>query len=653
MIRARLLLPAAIAALAGCLLQQPLVRPEDAYDARADLRGDSLARFDSVEVWLEDADDSSLVALLWKGPLASADSLGVGLAGDGRKAVYVVRGYKRDRGACFLARQTREGARTVVIDTCVPVAPPDTETPPDTTHGHPPKDTGSVTPPPLPHFTIDTLELADSLPARALIADAAGRALSLAVAGDELGIGWVAADAGHAGLDGRDSAFWVRARIDGLEAGTHADAIVLTSDSGKAWDTLRVRAAVRQRYVRGKAVDWGEGLPQADIRVQADEGPEAFTRADGTYAIPVGALPGRHALRFSAPGRIGALDTLPASADSGTPALTRIPPAAAFRAIDLGATRPLGAVAAAAGYGLVLSTPPDQRGSLFLVRMDASPPRVESSFLLGNDDGDPDLPEYFEAGEMTADSDAVFIAFPDANRIGRVGNWRGTPDRKIVSVPLQPGGILRDGDHVITLGRLEDGTLALARFRAADLSLLEVDTLAGYHWDGTLPSRLSPKLAASADAYYAVDGNGPNPGGRLLKIGKADGKVEAARVLPEGELDDLAWIGGTLYVGGAAPEAHRVRGFDAGLNPVDSIETGAPVDRMVADAGGRFGAYGFATLADDRSANDTVLVFSPGARLSSGKLPVPGAGAIRWLALHPPTRTVLLSDGHRLYSASF
>jgi hypothetical protein len=173
--------------------------------------------------------------------------------------------------------------------------------------------------------------------------------------------------------------------------------------------------------------------------------------------------------------------------------------------------------------------------------------------------------------------------------------------------------------------------------------------LPGYAWDGVLATHRSPKLVSGPDGYYAVDGNQPNVKGHLLRIGKEDGKVQAVRELSEGEVDDLAWIGDVLYVSGSSQGSHWLRGFHADLTPADSIAAGASIDRLAGDASGRFGSYGFATAAD----NDTVVVFAPASRAPLGRLPLPGERPARFLALDPASRTVLVSDGRTLFSASF
>jgi len=636
-----LMTAAAGAALWGCLLQQPLVRPEDAYDARAALRGDSLERFDSVEVWLEDAEDSSLVILLWKGPLASPESLGVGAADGGRNLVYVVRGYRRDRGYCFVERKSRGGeTMAVVTDTCAVKESP------------PPKQPPYV----RPHFQSRTLDLMDSVPGLIQIDDMGTYPVKAITTEDLLRVEWEASGRSDSAEPGRDSVLRVTGRTWNLPVGRDSLFIVLDS-GGIAMDKLIVHLTVSSRFVRGKVVDWGQGAPQAGIRVelatrQVDfgRGYTGLTAEDGTYDIEVKeALPAAYYARFSFPGRIGKLDTFRIDPGPENRFVTAIPPARSFQPIDLDGDREIGSVAVAAGYAIVLSSPFNQVGKAYLVRLDTHPPVLEKPILLANDNGDTDNTEYFVAGEVSADSDALYIAYPEDNRIGRIAAWRTSPVPSVVPVTLQPGGLLRDGDRLLTLGRLSDGTLALARFLAADLSLLEIDTLKGYQWDGVDPSRHSPKLVSGPGGYYAVDGNQPNVKGHVLLIGKEDGKVKAARDLSEGEVDDLTWMGGLLYVGGSSPGSRWLRGFRADLSPADSIDAGAPVDRFAADASGRFGEYGFATSAG----NDSLLVFAPFSRETLGRLPVPGAGPARSIALDPATRAVLVSDGHTLYFASF
>src|SRR6185369_8735502 len=109
--------------------------------------------------------------------------------------------------------------------------------------------------------------------------------------------------------------------------------------------------------------------------------------------------------------------------------------------------------------------------------------------------------------------------------------------------------------------------------------------------------------------------------------------------LSEGEVDDLAWLGDVLYVAAASPGSHWMRGFQADLTSADGIEMQVPVDRLASDASGRFGGYAFAGSAE----SDSLLVFAPYSREALGRLPVPGAGPARSIALDPASRTVLIS----------
>jgi hypothetical protein len=423
--------------------------------------------------------------------------------------------------------------------------------------------------------------------------------------------------------------------------------MIILDAGGHDRDTLPVGLTVSQRYARGSVLDWVSGAPQRGIRVDLEDGSYAITGSDGGYAIPVPAGKTKVSARFSAAGRIGTLDTVPVSTDAGAGRATRLPSEAAFGAVDLSGERTIDAVAAVGGYGIALSTPYDEAGQVMLVRLDAPQPVFLKTFPLENGNGDPELSEYFEASDLAADSDALYISYSEANRIERVGNWRGVPERRIVSVPLQPGGLLLDGAQLLTLGRLGDGTLALARFRAADLAFLGVDTLAGYAWDGVLPSERSPRLIDALGSYYAVDGNAPNAQGHLLRLDKQSGKVTAARDIPEGSAVDLVRIDTRIYAGSKAPAARRIKGFEPDLEPSDTLAMEGPIERLAGNPDGPFAAYGFAL------AGNSVQAFLPRGGGPVGSLPVPTTRRSRWFAVDGPTRTVLVSDGKKLFAAAF
>jgi hypothetical protein len=206
---------------------------------------------------------------------------------------------------------------------------------------------------------------------------------------------------------------------------------------------------------------------------------------------------------------------------------------------------------------------------------------------------------------------------------------------------------LLDGDRLLTLGRLGDGTLALARFRAADLTLLGVDTLSGYAWDGMLPLQRSPRLAAGNGAYYAVHGNDPSTRGPILRLDRETGKVIVEQESPESRLGELVRIGDRIYASSPSPDSRLLLGFDADLFPVDTVKVGMPIARLAADSAGAFAGYGFA------AAGDKALAFVPGGKAVLGALPIPTTGEARWIAVDGRTRTVLISDGAILYAAVF
>ncbi|HKP94201.1 MAG TPA: hypothetical protein VJ385_00455 [Fibrobacteria bacterium] len=607
----------------GCL-QQPVVRPDNAYDARSDIRlPDDSLHLDSVEVWLEDAQDSSRVALLWKGPLRSADSLGITMADADRKLVYVVYGYKASRGQCFVERIQRGGAGTVVVDSCAA-----------------PADTGPKPKPKPPHFLADSLTLlnGDSV-AVAAVGDAGAYAMGYSTAASWFSASWQSGPV--AGLRVR--------LVAGLPIGYDTASLILTAN-GIPVDSMIVIRNKHKSTLRGHVVEWNHRAGQAGFTAQLDDGVrQSLTDSTGLFEFP-NVPEGPHTISLSAPDRIGAVVKYPSVEWN---AIIMVAPASAFQPVDIGWSHPVGAVAAAAGFGIALSTPIDQPGQACVFPLDNPIPSLQRFVPLGNDNGDPASPEYFEAGEVLADSDAIYIAYPKAQRIGRILDWRGMARSTAVSTPFQPGGLLRDGGQLLSLGRLGDGTLALAHYQASTLSLQRIDTLTGFTWDASFPLRHSPGLAAGLDAYYAVDANAPNPIGHppighLMRISKADGKVTAAAEISWGAAYAVAVTGDRVYAGSAA-SGNGVLVFDEYLDPIGSISCGTVERLAFGNSLGQFQGNGFASASEDAF----IIVFAPGVGRDLGTLPLPGGQPARSLALDDRSRSILVSDSSRVFLISF
>jgi hypothetical protein len=72
-----------------------------------------------------------------------------------------------------------------------------------------------------------------------------------------------------------------------------------------------------------------------------------------------------------------------------------------------------------------------------------------------------------------------------------------------------------------------------------------------------------------------------------------------------------------------------------------------PIERLAGNPDGPFAAYGFAL------AGNSVQAFLPRGGGPVGSLPVPTTLRSRWFAVDGPTRTVLVSDGKKLFAAAF
>jgi hypothetical protein len=635
-------LPAAAAAcligLAGCLLDRPVIAPDNVYDPRLALRSDSLSRFDTVEVLLVDPEDSTVAIRLWKGPLASADVLSPQVVGNGRNLVYLVRGIRADRGHCYSERVSREGRdASVLVDTCAGRPDPDPDVPgPDPKPDLPPK------------FLRDSLDFAigDSLKALPIGFGPGSKEGDFEVT---VSRPWIQAQPGSF-RGGKDTAITLSVDRSGLAAGEYHGSAVLLS-AGKALDTVFLSVAVPKPVARlqGALADWRDSAAQAGLTVTLDgHEPGLLSDSKGGFEFADVDL-GAHVLSVTGTGRLGKIDTF-TLADPGT-AQRRfiVAPAAEFKAVTVGWSHNAGQAFAAGGYGFLPSVGFDQAGSVMAFPLDNTSPSLQKFFPQGNDDGDPEFTGYFEAGEATGDGETVYLAYPEASRLVRIGNWKSTPGNRSVTLPFQPGGLLLDGSKLMALGRLPDSTLVLAEFNAADLALKRIDTLAGFHWDGALADRRSPKLAAFGDEYFAVDGNSPDVKGTLLRIGRESRLVQKSITIPDASVNDLAVHDGMIYVTSMSSFSKAIRIYDADLAEAGSIATGANTNRIAFATEGPLLGYGFVTTD-----NDAILAIHPLSKKPVGKLTLSGATQPgRSVSVDGSSGKVLVSGGNALYMLSY
>jgi hypothetical protein len=626
--------------LAGCLLDRPVIAPGNVYDPRLALSRDSLSRFDTVEVLLVDPEDSTVAIRLWKGPLASADLLSPHLDGDGRNLVYLVKGIRADRGHCYSERVSREGQEaSVLVDTCASKPKPDPD--PDPVVPDPKPDVP-------PKFLRDTLGFGSVDSVKALpIGFAPG-----SKEGDfevTSSLPWIQAHPGtfHGNAD---TVIAISADRSGVAAGDYRGDVVLKA-SGKALDTVVLTVTVPKPVgrIQGTLIDWRDSVAQSGLTVTLD-GKEPGLLSDSMGGFESTDLDtGAHVLSVTGTGRLGRIDTFTLAGPGTMHRRFIVAPAAGFKTVNIGWSHHAGHAFAAGGYGFVPSVDLDQAGSVMAFPLDNPSPSLQKFFPQGNDDGDPDFPEYFEAGEVVGDGETLYLAYPEGSRLVRIGNWKSAPGNRSVTLPFQPGGLLLDGRKLMALGRLADSTLVLAEFDAADLSLKRMDKLEGFRWDGALPDRRCPKLAAFGDEYFAVDGNGPDVKGSLLRIGRESRLVQKSVTIPDASINDLAIHDGMIYVTSMSSSTKTLRIYDADLAEAGSIATGENTDRIAFATEGPLLDYGFVTTD-----NDAILAIHPLSRKPVGRLILPGGTRPgRSISVDGRTGKVLVSDGDKLHALSY
>ena len=625
----------------GCLLDHPLLTPRNAYDPKVALRRDSLARFDSVEILLMDPADPSVSIRLWKGPLASTDGLPPHLAGDGQTLVYVVNGYRAGRGRCFTEHVSQEGLASVLLDSCAKKK--DSTPDPDPVHGH--------VDPPVLKFQRDTLEFGKGDTATVLsIKGVAGSGDS---SFELLAAPWIKLE--HRTIHtNHDTDITVTITWGSLAVGANVGPVYLLENNGsgstKTLDTALLLAIVPKPMSRiaGTLTEWGDSLPQKGFILKLDgAGPGILSNESGAFSFE-GLVPGTHTLSFMAEGRIGGMDTFTVAGGDSSYRNIILPPAGTFKTIPLSWSHPLGQTAIAGGQGVLLSSDFDQPGSVMTFPLDNPSPSLQKFILQGNDNGLTDFPEYFEAGEVTGDSDALYLSFPDGSRLVRIGDWKNQPRRISVAIPFQPGGLYLDGPRLMAIGRLPDSTMILGDFNAADLSLNRMDTLTGFRWDGVLPDQRTPKLSAFGNSYFAVDGNSANAKGHVLRIGRDSRRVEGSKELADAMLNDLAIHDGMIYVTAMASPRKLIRIFDPSLSQTDSIVAGTSTNRIAFATEGPLRGYGFVTTDDN-----AVLVLHSPAKVPVGRLALPGILPARSLSVDGKWGKILVSDGEKLHMAEF
>lgn len=623
----------AVALLAGgCLKDHPLILPDNGYDPAYSLRNDSLTRFDTVAIYLVDGADTLLI---WNGPLQSTDQLEPRAAGDGRTAFYLVRGSVAQRGQCFTAHFDRSGKVTVMSDTCRPVSVPNVVV----------EKPGTI--PPRFDRTVSSDAGTDSLlRIRVLPFSGPDRAdLKVLSYGDTVGGSWVGGLPIR--IDTSGTLIPLPILRDPLHPKIFTADLEVSSPHGK--DTLSVRMTVLPPptgLMRGRAVDRKSGQPSPGWTVKlVTTGESRVTSTEGHFDFGARA-PGRYPLEISGDGRIGRNDTLTVAANDTAARDFLVQTPAVFQEAHLTWMRRPLRVAVAAGHALIPSDEFDSPGAVAIFPLDNASASLQKFPGMANWRGNPPE-EYFEPGEFAADSQAFYSAYPEQDRVGRVGNWLGTVRALNVKLPFQPGGLLRDGRVLWVMGRITDGTMVLAELDTADLALRRVDTLVGQGWDAALPLERVPRLVATPAALFAVDGNGTSAKGRLLRIDRSTRKVDAWVELPEAGAADVAAGDGLLYVAVSAASSRQVLVYDQDLQPRAPIELGRPSHRVaVADRGSLAGLI--LVAAEDNA----VWVLRPGESKPAGRLPLPGSLRAKSLAVDRAGR-IVATDGAKVYKAEY
>ena len=644
----RAFIAAAFAALlAGCLLDHTLITPGNAYDPKVALsrERDSLADFDTVEILLMDPDDSTISIRLWKGPLPSIDGLPTHVAGDGQTLVYLVQGTRAGRDRCFTERVSRQGEATVLRDTC---GKKDSAVPPGT--GRHDSDSVAVPnpkPKPVPRIQSGTFDFGENDTFLTITIERIDSSEDSAFRLEPSLPSVHAPPGGFAAS--HDTALTLTLDRSGLAPGSYHGTLHLLS-GGAILDSAAFSFSVRKPVaeVRGTLMDWRDSLPQEGVTVKLDDRePGLVSDGNGRFTF-AGVDLGRHALAFSGAGRLGSVDSFTVAAEGLMDPTFSVSPKAAFAPANAGWLLSAGRTAVVAGYGLVLGSGLDQPGSILAYPLDNPKPSLQRFIPQGNSDGDPDFPEYFEAGDIAGDSTALFITYPEGSRLGRIGAWKTGPQTVSVPIGFEPGGLLLDGPRLLVLGRLPDSTMVLGEFKTGDLSLNRLDTLKGFTWDGALPSQRLPKLAAWKGAYFAVDGNSPNVKGRLLRIGGDTRKVEASRELSDPAINGLAIYDGMIYVTSMSSSGKQIRLFDPALSDAGTLAAGTNTDGIAFATEGRLSGYGFVTTDDN-----AVLVIRPQSGKPVGRFDLSTGHPGRSVSVDGRTGSVLVSDGDKLYLAQF
>ncbi len=396
---------------------------------------------------------------------------------------------------------------------------------------------------------------------------------------------------------------------------------------------------VPARILRGKVTDW-DSIPVRGMTVTLNGARILVTDSGGNFNF--GSMDtGTYFMSASGKSRMSGRDTVRMDGQDTISTLIRVSPVIGVKVLPLTWSRDPGPVAAFSGRGLIPSMGFDQPGIIADIPLVNFVPSLQRFHDLGNGDGEA-IPTYFEPGDLVADSQALFLAYPEDSHLGRIGNWRSQPVASNTGIGMQPGALLLEGGGLIVLGRLGDGTLALGEYRKKDLSLERLDTLRGFAWDGVVPLQRSPRLVAMGSAFYAIEGNSPAQLGRLIRIDKVTRTVSASVELEDVSPSDLATHGGRIYVTFPASTLKVIRIYDQNLQAVGTIPAEDPVQRIAFAVKGRFAGYGFFL------AGTGITIFNPQEPRQATALPIPSYKGAGHLALDPESGQAIVSDGTKV-----
>ncbi len=619
----------------SCLKENPVILPETIYDAKTFLPLDSLYRFDSVTITIMNEKDITQHKTIWLAPVKYSSEFPVFISGEQENLYLDIKGYKKIKGSlpCYKAT-SKQGNYWVNIDTCDII--------------------NSI-------LIIDSIAWSDSIvdfdsldTEKKIIFNLVGNkihSLNLTPTSNYLLL------LPPFQLDSNHKQIEIRIKIirDSLSKSLYSTAYSIT-DNGLKVGEIKIKFKVAEKLpviishkdssvVKLKVLNKIDSLPVSGAKINLD-GKDLLALTDLTGKIKLDSLAlGQHKFFVTIADRLGIIDSMNITYFD-TVVSFYLPPKTVLQNLAVGWSAPsLANFTTFQNQAIFLSQDIQSSGLVLKFPLNNLDPRLQSTIEQGNKTlANP--PEIFDAINSVADATNLYITYPDVNRIGKISDWQNTSAASNTLLAFSPYGLLLEGNSLFSIGRNQKEQLTLAEFNTTDFSIIKMDTLGNFKWDELDISNRGPKMVSTPDAFYVVDGNGPQQIGNLIKVSKTSRNILVSQQTKSAQISDICIYKDRIYI--TSHGSSIVEIYDFNLVPSGIINIGKSVEKISIVQSGYLQGTGFLTTNDN-----SVQVINTEAKLVIGSLSLPVGERSKNIIFNAAIAKLIVTTVNKIYIAEF